>query len=211
MKLYSDFAVQRGRQVIADFVALALIAVSIFAGITVSSAVDQFSQLGRQLQTTGVDFRTSMTDAGTRLGGVPFIGEGISSPFTRASSAGDTLAAVGQTQQDIVRQAAIALGVGVAALPILIVLLVWLLPRLRFVSLATRTRAQVRAGLTTDLLALRALSHQKVGTLTKVDPDAAAAWRRGDPVVMQRLAGLELRSVGIRIPSPGPNTAASVR
>lgn len=211
MKLYSDFAVQRGRQVIADFVALALIAVSIFAGITVFSAVDQFAQFGRQLQTTGVDFRTSMTDAGTRLGGVPFIGEGISSPFTTASSAGDTLTAVGQTQQDIVRQAAIALGVGVAALPILIVLLVWLLPRLRFVSLATRTRAQVRAGLTTDLLALRALSHQKVGTLTKVDPDAAAAWRRGDPVVMQRLAGLELRSVGIRIPSPGPNTAASVR
>lgn len=152
-----------------------------------------------------------MTDAGTRLGGVPFIGEGISSPFTTASSAGDTLTAVGQTQQDIVRQAAIALGVGVAALPILIVLLVWLLLRVRFISRATRTRAQMRAGLTTDLLALRALSHQKVGTLTKVDPDAAAAWRRGDPVVMQRLAGLELRSVGIRLPSPRPNTAASVR
>ncbi|MDZ5143591.1 hypothetical protein [Microbacterium testaceum] len=211
MKLYSHFAVQRGRQVIADTVALALIAVSIFAGITVFSAVDQLAQFGRQLQTTGVDFRTSMTDAGTRLGGVPLIGEGISGPFTTASSAGDTLAAVGQTQQDLVRQAAIALGVGVAALPILIVLLVWLLPRLRFVSLATRTRAQVRAGLTTDLLALRALSHQKVGTLTKVDSDAAADWRRGDPVVMQRLAGLELRSVGIRLPSPRPNTAASVR
>ncbi|WP_279367701.1 hypothetical protein [Microbacterium testaceum] len=198
MKLYSDFAVQRGRQVIADIVALALIAVSIFAGITVFSAVDQFSQLGRQLQTTGVDFRTSMTDAGTRLGGVPFIGEGISSPFTTASSAGDTLTAVGQTQQDIVRQAAIALGVGVAALPILIVLLVWLLPRLRFATRATRTRRLIRGGLTTDLLALRALTNQKVGAIAKVSPDAVSAWRRGDAEVMNRLAGLELRSVGIR-------------
>lgn len=198
VKLYSDFAVQRARQVTADIIALALIALSVVTGIAVFSAVDQLAQFGRQLQTTGVDFRTSMTDAGTRLGGVPFIGEGISSPFTTASSAGDTLAAVGQTQQDLVRQAAIALGVGVAALPILIVLLAWLVPRLRFVSRATRTRALMRAGLTTDLLALRALTHQKVGAVTKVDPDAVSAWRRGDPVIMQRLAGLELKSVGIR-------------
>ncbi|PNW09691.1 hypothetical protein C1632_04595 [Microbacterium testaceum] len=198
MKLYSDFAVQRARQVTVDLIALVLIALSITAGVTVFSAVDQLAQLGRQIQATGVDFRTSMTDAGTRLGGVPFIGEGISGPFTTASSAGDTLAAVGQTQQDLVRQAAIALGVGVAGLPILIVLLVWLVPRLRFISRATRTRNLVRSGLTTDLLALRALTHQKVGVLAKVDPDAVSAWRRGDPVVMQRLAGLELKSVGIR-------------
>lgn len=179
MKLYSDFAVQRGRQVIADIVALALIAVSIFAGITVFSAVDQFAQFGRQLRTTGVDFRTSMTDAGTRLGGVPFIGEGISSPFTTASSAGDTLTAVGQTQQDIVRQAAIALGVGVAALPILIVLLVWLLPRLRFVSLATRTRAQVRAASPPTfsrcgLSRIRRWAHSRRSTPTRRPPGAAA-------------------------------------
>lgn len=198
MKLYSDFTAQRARQMTVDVVALALIAISIAAGIVVFSTVNQLARFGVQMQTAGTDFRTSMTDVGMRLGGVPFIGEGIGAPFSTASSAGDTLAAAGQTQQDLVLQAAIALGVGVAALPILIVLLVWLIPRLRFISRATRTRAQMSSGLTTDLLALRALTNQKVDAITKVDPDALGAWRRGDPVVMQRLAGLELRSVGIR-------------
>ncbi|MDU0325582.1 hypothetical protein RWH43_02315 [Microbacterium sp. KSW2-21] len=198
MKLYSDFAAQRARQMTADVVALALIAISIATGIVVFSTVNQLAQFGVQMQNAGTDFRTSMTDVGTRLGGVPFIGEGISAPFSTASSAGDTLAAAGQTQQDLVLQAAIALGVGVAALPILIVLLVWLIPRLRFISRATRTRALMRSGLNTDLLALRALTHQKAGVIAKIAPDAVGAWRRSEPEVMQRLAGLELRSVGIR-------------
>ncbi|WP_144829300.1 hypothetical protein [Microbacterium sp. BH-3-3-3] len=199
MKLYSDFAAQRARQMTADVVALALIAISIATGIVVFSTVNQLAQFGVQMQNAGTDFRTSMTDVGTRLGGVPFIGEGISAPFSTASSAGDTLAAAGQTQQDLVLQAAIALGVGVAALPILIVLLVWLIPRLRFISRATRTRALMRSGLNTDLLALRALTHQKAAVISKIAPDAVGAWRRSEPEVMQRLAGLELRSVGIRV------------
>lgn len=199
MKLYSDFAAQRARQVTADIIALALIAVSVTTGIIVFTTVNQLAQFGRQMQTAGADFRTSMTDVGERLGGVPLIGSGISAPFDTASSAGDTLASAGQTQQDLVLQAAIALGVGVAALPILLVLLVWLLPRLRFISRATLTRAQLRSGLDTDLLALRALTNQKVAEITKVDPDALGAWRRGDREVTQRLAGLELRSVGIRV------------
>nr|WP_221189237.1 hypothetical protein [Microbacterium proteolyticum] len=198
--MYSDFAAQRARQVTADIIALALIAVSIAVGVFVFSTVAQLARFGRQMQTAGADFRTSMTDVGAQLGGVPLIGSGISAPFDTASSAGDTLAAAGQTQQDLVMQAAIALGVGVAALPILLVLLVWLLPRLRFISRATRTRTLMRAGLDTDLLALRALTHQKVGTIAKVSPDALGAWRRGDPQVVRELAGLELRSVGIRVP-----------
>jgi hypothetical protein len=198
VKLYSDFAAQRARQVTADIIALALIAVSIAVGVFVFSTVAQLAQFGRQMQTAGADFRTSMTDVGAQLGGVPLIGSGISAPFDTASSAGDTLATAGPTQQDLVMQAAVALGVGVAALPILIVLLVWLLPRLRFISRATRTRTLMRAGLDTDLLALRALTHQKVGVIAKVAPDALGAWRRGDPDVMRELAGLELRSVGIR-------------
>ncbi|KQR21310.1 hypothetical protein [Microbacterium sp. Leaf151] len=198
MKLYSDFAAHRARQMTADIVALVIIAVSVATGVIVFSTVNQLAQFGREMQSAGADFRTSMTDVGDRLGGVPLLGSGISAPFETASSAGDTLASAGQTQQDLVLQAAIALGIGVAALPILLTLLMWLLPRLRFISRATRTRTLLRAGLNSDLLALRALTNQKVAAIAKVDPDALGAWRRGDPDVVRRLAGLELRSVGIR-------------
>lgn len=201
MKLYSDFAAQRTRQMTADIVALAIIAVSIAVGVFVFSTVNQLAQFGRQMQTAGADFRTSMTDVGARLGGVPLIGDGISAPFETASSAGDTLASAGQTQQDLVLQAAIALGVGVAALPILLVLLVWLVPRLRFIKRASSTKALLRRGPdTTDLLALRALTNQRVAVIARVAPDALSAWRRGDPEVMRQLADLELRSLGIRLP-----------
>ena len=51
------------------------------------------------------------------------------------------------------------------------------------------------------LLALRALATQEISTLSKIDPDAIAAWRRGDDGVMRALAQLELKSSGVRLPN----------
>lgn len=200
MKLYSDFAAQRALQITADAIALVVIALSVAAGVAVSSVVGQLAQLADQMQNAGADFRTSMTDVGDRLGSVPLIGSGISAPFDTASAAGDTLAGAGERLSDLVPQAAFALGFGVAALPILLVLLVWLLPSLRFVLRKSRTQALVRAGLDPDLLALRALTNQKVAAIAAIGPDALGAWRRHDPEITRRLGALELRSVGIRMP-----------
>lgn len=200
MKLYSDFAPRRMRQIVADVVAIALIAVSVAMGVLVFSTVNELARFGRQMQDAGAGLRSSMTDVGGRLGGIPLIGESIRDPFDAASSAGETLQSAGQTEQDLILRAATALGIGVAAVPILILLLVWLLPRLRFVTRAARTRAMIRTGLDVDLLALRALTNQKVGAIASIDPDPLGAWRRRDPEVMRQLANLELRSVGIRVP-----------
>ena len=79
------------------------------------------------------------------------------------------------------------------------ILFLWLLTRGRFVRRAGRAKALVRAGVGIDLLALRALTNQKITTIAKVDVDAMGAWRRGDETVMRRLAGLELESSGIRL------------
>ena len=93
------------------------------------------------------------------------------------------------------------MGVGVALLPILMIVAVWLLTRGRFIRRAGRAKAIVRAGIGIDLPALRALANQKFATIAKVDVDAMGAWRRGDETVMRRLAGLELESSGIRLGS----------
>jgi len=50
-----------------------------------------------------------------------------------------------------------------------------------------------------DLLALRALTTQKLSAITKIDADALGAWRRGEPEVVRRLAQLELRSSGVKL------------
>ena len=49
-----------------------------------------------------------------------------------------------------------------------------------------------------DLLALRALATQPLGKLTRIGPDVAEAWRRGDDATVDALAALELRQLGLR-------------
>jgi Na+(H+)/acetate symporter ActP len=98
-----------------------------------------------------------------------------------------------------VLQLAVVLGVGIAALPILMILALWLIPRVRFVRKSSRARQLVASGAGIDLLALRALANQKLATLARVDPDAMAAWRRGDDRVLRELASLELKSSGVRL------------
>jgi len=199
MKLYSDFAAQRSRQVVVDLVAVAFIAAWIWLGVLVYSLVIGLMDFGKQMEEAGAGFRGTMTDVGDRLGGVPLIGGGIRSPFDSASSAGATLEAAGASQQVAVQNLATGLGVGTAVLPVLAILVVWLVPRIRFVRRASQAKRLVSAGVGLDLLALRALSNQRLPVLAAIDADPAGAWRRGDAAVLRSLAALELRASGVRL------------
>jgi len=199
MKLYSDFAPRRTRQVLGDVIALAFIAAWVWLGVTVYQLVSALAIYGKQLEDAGAGFRETMTEVGNTLGGIPLIGPGIRVPFDGASGAGGALEEAGQSQQDAIYQLALTLGIGIAVLPIAMILLLWLVPRIRFIRRSGAAQALVKAGAGIDLLALRALSSQKLTTLATIDPDAMAAWRRGDDAVMRKLAGLELKSAGVRL------------
>ena len=199
MKLYSDFGPRRSRQIVADVIALGLIGAWVWLGITVYSLIENLAVYGVQMEDAGAGFRETMTQVGETLGGIPLIGGGIRAPFDGASEAGGALEAAGQSQQVAINQLATVLGIGIAALPILTILLLWLLPRLRFAQRASRAQKLVKSGAGVDLLALRALASQNISALAAVDPDAMAAWRRGDDQVMRKLAALELKSSGVRM------------
>ena len=199
MNLYSDFAPRRLRQIVADVVALLAVAASAWLGATVFQLVANLSTFGVQMETAGSGFRDTMVEAGTTLGGIPLIGGGIRVPFNGASSAGRALQDAGQSQQVAVSQLAVGLGVGTAAILILMILMIWLLPRMRFVRNAARARKMRDSGAGIDLLALRALANQQISALSSVSPHAMDAWRRGDETVMLALARLELKSAGVRL------------
>ena len=209
MKLYSDFAAHRTRQITLDLVAIALIALWIWLGTFVYSLVAALSTFGKQMQEAGAGFSSTMTDVGENLSEVPFIGDSISGPFDSASGAGATLEAAGLSQQDAVQNLAIGLGWGIALVPTLTILALWLIPRIRFSRRASQAKRLVSAGAGIDLLALRALSGQKLATLARIDADPMAAWRRGDVAVMRALAGLELKSSRVRIAGTDGGSAAS--
>ena len=199
MKLYSDFGPRRTRQIVGDVLALAAIAAWVWLGITVYQLVENLAGFGVQMEEAGAGFKETMTEVGETLGGIPVIGGGIRAPFDGASGAGGALEAAGQNQQVAVNQLATGLGIGIAVLPIIMILVLWLVPRIRFVRKAGRATAIVKSAAGIDLLALRALATQKISALSAVDPDAMAAWRRGDETVMRALAQLELKSSGVRL------------
>ncbi|MGX5680360.1 hypothetical protein [Schumannella luteola] len=199
MRLYSDFADHRARQITADVIAIILIGLWVWLGVTVFTVVNSLAGFGQQMEQAGAGFRETMTEVGESLGDVPLIGGGIRVPFDGASQAGGALEAAGQSQQDAVLQLALVLGIGIAALPIVMILVLWLIPRIRFVRRAGRAQRILSTGAGVDLLALRALATQKLATISSVDPDAMAAWRRGDERVLRALAALELKSSGVRL------------
>lgn len=200
MKLYSDFGGRRAAQVIGDLVALGLIASSVWAAVLLHGFVTGFAILGRRLEEAGTGFRGSMTEIGNTLGDVPLIGAGIAEPFDGASAAGATLESVGRGQQDVVGWIALFAAIGIAALPIAAVLLLWVAPRLVRAVRAGRTAAALTRAGGADLLALRALTDRSLLGVLAADPDAVAGWRRSDPDTIRTLAALEARAAGVRPP-----------
>ena len=199
MKLYADDASRRTRQIIADVLALLGIALFIWLAVTVRAVIAAFGELGIRLQEAGSGFSGTMREIGDTLGGIPIIGPGVAGPFEGAGDAGDTLAEAGDAVKGTVDAIAIVAAVAVAALPIAAILVIWLIPRLRFAARAGELSKLVRSGAPLDLIALRALMTLPLGVVAAQHPDPAGAWRRGDPDVVHRLAELELRRSGVAL------------
>ncbi len=199
MKLYSDYAGHRSRQITVDVLALAAIAAWAWLGYALYALVMNLQSFGVQMEEAGAGFKKNMTEISDTLGGIWVIGEGIKAPFDAASDAGSSLQQAGIDQQVAVQQLATGLGVGIAVLPILTILAFWLVPRIRFARRAGSAKTMLKQGGSLDLLALRALSRQKVTALAAIDPDVAGGWRRSDPEIVRALANLELRSSGVKL------------
>lgn len=199
MKLYSDFAGRRVAQILGDLAAVAVIVVGIVVARTLHDTIASFKAIGANVEKSGSDFSKTMSDIGKQLGGIPFIGGGIKSPFETASDAGGTLRDAGSNWQDGVETLASLVGWTVTVLVVLIVLVGWVRPRIVGAIRRGATARLAERGASLDLLALRALATRPARTIGAIDPDAAGAWRRGDPEAIRRLAQLELRASGIRL------------
>ena len=73
MKIYSDFAGRRTRQIIADVLALVAIALWVWFGSTVFALVNGLAVFGVQMENAGAGFAETMKEVGETLGGIPLI------------------------------------------------------------------------------------------------------------------------------------------
>jgi hypothetical protein len=204
MKWYADLPGRRELQLAGDLGLAVWVVVWIWLADVVHDAVMELAEPGRELEAAGSSLGDRLREAGSAVGGIPYVGDDVDRPFEAAGSSSDQLAAAGRSQVEAVETMAFWLALTVALVPILIALAVYLPPRIRFVRRATAGQRFLDSAADLDLFALRALANQPLHVLARVSPDPAEAWRRKDADVVRRLATLELKANGL---APPPATA----
>ena len=201
MKLYADTSVRRSLQIAGDLSLVAWIWVWIVVAGKVHESTLALATPGHKIDASAGDLASRLRDAGRTVAEIPLVGEEVRSPFDGAGDAATGMARAGQQQVAAVESLAQWLALAVALIPILALLWFYLPQRITFVRRATAGQRFLDSGADLDLFALRAMAHQPLHVLARVDPDPAGAWRRGVPEVIDELARLELRSTGLRPPA----------
>lgn len=198
VKIYADRFPTAARQFLTDLLVVAWVYGAIRFAMWVYDLVQKLAVPGRKLEGAGSGLADNLADAGGKVGRVPLVGDELTAPFERAADAARSMADAGRDQQELVGQLALALAVAVLIFPLGVVLVGWLPLRVRWMRRAGAAKALAAVPAGRDLLALRALASQPLGKLTRIAPDVAEAWRRGDDATVDALAALELRQLGLK-------------
>ncbi|WP_110183390.1 hypothetical protein [Nocardioides solisilvae] len=201
--MYADLPALRARQVTGDLLLVVWLVACAWLGQAVHDQVMGLAGPGEQTAESASGLASGLRDAGGRLDDLPLVGDEVASPFDRAATASDRLAEAGEATVHAVERLAFWLGTATGTVPALLALALRVPRRVRFAREATAGARFVDATEDLDLFALRALAHQPMHVLARVDDDPAGAWRRREPDVVRRLAELELRRSGLRLPPTG--------
>jgi hypothetical protein len=197
VKLYADRPRRTLAQLLGDLCAVAWTALWVRLAFRVHETVLGLGAPGRRLEEAGTSLGQNLHEAGEVASRVPLVGDELRTPFESAAGAGETLAAAGRDQQAAVADLAVTLAAVTLVVPLVLVLW-WLVRRLRWIRAATAAQRLLRDGADVSLFALRALASQPLPRLRAVAADPVAGWRDGDPEVLAALARLELTGLGLR-------------
>ncbi|NUT36818.1 MAG: hypothetical protein HOV79_27500 [Hamadaea sp.] len=197
-KIYAEKPFRFTRQLLADLFVAAWIWLWIWLGTTLYDLIMKLAAPGRKIEDAGSGLADNLADAQSKADGIPLVGDRLGTPFGKAAEAARSLAEAGQDQQDVVHQVALALGWSIGLLPILFMLMLWLPLRVRWVRAASAASRLRRRPGGVELLALRALTNAPLRRLATLPDDTAERWREGDRGIMDGLAELELRRLGLR-------------
>lgn len=200
MKLYADAPGRQARQVLGDLLLVLWVALWVRLAGVVRDATLALAAPGEQIEDAATGLAGKLRDAGSTVGDLPLVGDQARAPFDGAGAAADEIAAAGAAQVEAVQTLAFWLSLAVGAIPILIVVAMYLPLRWRFVRQATAGRRFIDASADLDLFALRAMSNQPMHRIARISDDPVRAWREGDPDVVRALAALELRDTGLGLP-----------
>src|SRR4051812_13683449 len=161
MKLYADRPTRVLGQLAGDLVVVILVFLAVRLGRGTHEKVAALAAPGRDAEDAARSTAGTMRDAAGSVGDTPLVGDTVAKPFTALAATSRQLAQSAQAYQDSVERLAVLSGILVAAVPILLLLALWLPRRLAWVSEASAASRLVRrAPGAADLLAIRALARQ---------------------------------------------------
>jgi hypothetical protein len=185
-------------QLFSDVAVVIWTFVWVLVGLAVHHAVSTIAGVGHQLDHGASGVAHNLESAGHSADRIPLVGDAVSKPLTAASKAALDIAGAGHNLDTTATWLAVVLAMAVAAPPALALVVPWLVLRLRFFRRKWTVTALATTPAGEQLLALRALANRPLRRLTAVSADPVGAWRREDAEAIHGLAGIELRSAGIR-------------
>ncbi|MFI5669931.1 hypothetical protein [Streptomyces sp. NPDC051704] len=199
MRLYAQTRARRFRQVLADLIAVLLIAAAVRIALAVHDGIMVLAEPGRKLEDASGSLASGLDDAGNAASNVPLVGGLLKKPLQSAAEAGNGLSEAGQSMQDWVGRLADLTTFALIVFSVALVLALWLPPRVRWIRRSARISGLLDAPGGADLLALRALTGP-LKDLAAVPVPAgglADAWRRGDEQAIRDLSRVALRRAGL--------------
>ena len=197
------YAQRRGRmlgQLASDLFMVAWVVLWWFLGRGTQQAVDAIADPARRSGDATRRLADQIRQAAEQTDRIPGIGDELRKPFDGAAgSVQDVIDGIDQ-QVAAIERAGLVLGGLVFLIPVVILLVIWLPARIRFLLRARAARRFLDAQADLDLFALRAMVAQPMHVIAAISDDPVAAWRRGDREIIHALAAVELRRSGLEPP-----------
>ena len=169
------------RQFLTDLLVVVWVYVWVRLGMRLFDLIQKLAVPGQKLEGAGNGLADNLKGAGDKIDGVPGVPDSVAAPFDSAATRPGRWPTRAASSRRSSTTWPGSSSVMLVAVPLALVVFVWLPLRIRWMrraGSAAETRAAPTAG--RDLLALRALATQPLGRLVKIDPEIAALWRKGD-------------------------------
>ncbi|MGH3105266.1 MAG: hypothetical protein ACRDN6_14340 [Gaiellaceae bacterium] len=200
MRLYPDVPARRAATLLRDLLAVALLVLFAWLGLTVHDAVDRLAVLGEGVHGAGSAVQGGFESAADKVEGTPVIGGDVADGLRDAGAGtGGNVAELGERGESAAHRLADLLGLLTFALPAVFVLASWLPGRIdqaRRLTDASRALADPGSPERRRLIAMRAAFSLPYGQLLAYtrDPLGDLAAERYDPLVAAALDDAGLRA-----------------
>lgn len=200
MTLYAKPSWRMARQITSDVVMVAWAVIWFLVARAMHGVVRSLATPARKTAETAQAMADSMTSAGERVASLPAVGERLAEPFSSMSGSLEEIVTQANAQIDTIHQIAWISSAVTFAIPVALLLLIWLPWRVRFVTEASAALQFIDADEDLELFALRAMANVPTHQLAAISSDPVGEWRAGNRDVIRRLARLELDRSGLPMP-----------